>query len=330
MTRALPIAVAAAALISFSILYVYFIGRLGGPEEPVEIVIPQGSSASSTARLLQDKGVIGSATIFQTAAALTGLDRKLRPGRYPMRRGMPISEALRFLKAGGSEDVRVTIPEGFMARQIAERLAAAGVCPAADFLSYVRTNRLEGYLFPATYKFGPDTSAEKAARRLHDEFRRQIESEFEQTSPKPNLTLLQTVTLASIVEREAVLAAEKPRIASVYLNRMKLRMRLEADPTVQYALGNWKKRLTISDLRDSSPYNTYTHFGLPPGPICSPGLASVRAVLKPAQTDYLYFVADAKGGHVFSRTIEEHMKAKADFKREVRAYREKLRRDAVQ
>ena len=121
--------------------------------------------------------------------------------------------------------------------------------------------------------------------------------------------------------------AEKPLIAAVYFNRMRMRMRLEADPTVQFALGFWKKRLNFEDLKAASPYNTYTHYGLPPGPICSPGLDSIRGVLSPAQTSAIYFVADAKGGHVFSNTMSEHNKAKAEFKKEVRAYRERVRRE---
>lgn len=289
--------------------------------------VAPGLSAAQTARLLADKGVIRFAFVFQTAAALTGLDRKLKPGQYTLRPGMAVSEALRALKSGTTHEIRVTIPEGFMARQIAERLEKAGVCGSAEFLEEVDKNRLEGYLFPATYQFELEWGAQKAISRLYSEFRRQVEPEYRDARPRPNLTIHQVLTLASIVEREAVLPAEKPRIAAVYFNRMRLRMRLEADPTVQFALGHWKKRLTLSDLKIASPYNTYTHYGLPPGPICSPGLDSIRGVLYPARTEAIYFVADAKGGHVFSNTIEEHGKAKAEFKREVRAYRERVRRE---
>jgi UPF0755 protein len=157
---------------------------------------------------------------------------------------------------------------------------------------------------------------------MRQEFDARIRVEYEGQRPKPKLTLHQVLTLASIIEREATIQSEEPMIAAVYLNRLRLRMRLEADPTVQYSLGSWKKFLSSEDLRVSSPYNTYVHYGLPPGPICSPGLGAFRAALHPAQTDALYFVADNKGGHVFSVSYDEHMKAKRAFKRALRANRE--------
>ena len=139
------------------------------------------------------------------------------------------------------------------------------------------------------------------------------------------MTLHQAVTLASIVEREAVLPGEQPMVAAVYLNRMRIRMRLQADPTVQYALGYWKKGLTSEDLQNPSPYNTYVNYGLPPGPICNPGEGAFRAVLHPAQTDALFFVADLTGGHQFFATQEEHQKAKLAYKRGLREEKRKLR-----
>jgi UPF0755 protein len=160
---------------------------------------------------------------------------------------------------------------------------------------------------------------------MRQEFARRIEAEFVRTEPKPKMTLHQALTLASIVEREAVLKSEQPMVAAVYLNRMRLRMRLEADPTVQYGLGYWKKGLTTEDLRNPSEYNTYMHYGLPPGPICNPGLEAFRAALHPAVTEAIYFVADHEGGHVFSVTHDEHLKAKQSFKRALREEKRRLR-----
>lgn len=293
--------------------------------DSVDVTIPAGLSAAQTGSLLQEQGVIRFKFFFRAAAGMTGVDKKLKPGTYRLRRDMPIAAVLRELEKGSS-GARIVVPEGFSAGQIAERLEAAKVCSAADFRRYVAGNRLEGYLFPTTYYFEPGLGAEKAARRMREEFKRKIEAEYQAESRKPSYTLHQLVTLASIVEREAVRWQERPLIAAVYLNRLRIRMRLEADPTVQYALGYWKKNLSGADLRDPSPYNTYVHYGLPPGPICSPGLASFRAALRPADTQAIYFVADATGGHVFTATHEEHLKAKQSFKRARRAieHRQKL------
>ena len=225
----------------------------------------------------------------------------------------------------GAGGVKVVIPEGWTARQIAERLEKSGICPAADFLRFAANNRLEGYLFPTTYYFEPATDAEHAAQRMRAEYERRLAGEFARAEPKPRMTLHQAVTLASIVEREAVLPSEQPMVAAVYLNRMRIRMRLQADPTVQYALGYWKKGLTSEDLQNPSPYNTYVHYGLPPGPICNPGLGAFRAVLHPAPSDALFFVADLTGGHKFFLTQEDHLKAKLAYKRGLRAEKKRLR-----
>ena len=294
------------------------------PGADVEVTIPPGMSASQTASLLKDKGVVRSRLVFRAAAKFWGLDRKLMPGSYRLRRNMPLPLLFHRLAAGAA-GAKVVIPEGFSSWQIAGRLEALGVCRAADFLAYVKANGLEGRLFPTTYFLEPASEAAHAAGRMKQEFKRRLEAEYEAAGLKPNLTLQQFLTLASIVEREAVHPEEKPTIAAVYLNRMRKRMRLEADPTVQYALGYWKKGLTSEDLRTESPYNTYIHYGLPPGPICSPGLGSFRAALHPARTEAVYFVADNKGGHTFSVTHEEHLKAKREFKRELRAIKKRLK-----
>ena len=290
----------------------------------VDVTIPSGLSATQTGALLEQHGVVRFKMLFRLAAGLSGVDKKLKPGTYRLRRNMPLSSVLRELKAG-SAGVKVAVPEGFSAAQIAQRLEAARVCSAADFRQFAASRKLEGYLFPTTYYFEPGLGAEKAAQRMREEFKRKIEPEYLALQGRRTaFTLHQMVTLASIVEREAVLGDERPLIAAVYLNRLGKRMRLEADPTTQYALGYWKKRLNSADLRHSSPYNTYVHYGLPPGPICSPGLESFRSALNPAKTDALYFVADTTGGHIFSRTHDEHLKAKQSFKRARRAIEQRL------
>ncbi len=293
--------------------------------DAVEVTVPPGLGAAATAELLAEKGVIGSVWFFRAAAKLTGDDRRIKPGTYRLRRGLSARAALRELCQGTANDLKVSIPEGFSSRQIADRLQANGFGPAEAFLAIVAENLWEGFLFPTTYNFDRGWDARKVAERMRAEFKRRVEPEYEAAVPKPSLTLKQTVILASIVEREAVLSEEKPMIAAVYLNRLKIRKMLEADPTVQYALGYWKKGLTLADLKHPSPYNTYNHYGLPPGPICNPGVDAVRAVLRPATTDAIYFVADAKGGHVFTSTLEEHLKAKSRFKRDQRIINERIR-----
>lgn len=290
----------------------------GGP--PVELSVPPGQSAGEVARLLRRNGVIGSVAAFKACAKLTRWDRGIKPGTYRLMRSMSEPRALWRLTHGRPEFVKIVIPEGFNARQIAERLETAGVVRAEELLSYVGANRLEGYLFPTTYHFSLNLKASDVAHRMHREFRDAVEPEF-RGRPQGRLSPHQAVILASIVEREAVLPREKPMIAAVYLNRLSRRKPLEADPTVQYALGHWKKGLTLQDLRVDSPYNTYVFFGLPPGPICSPGLDSIRAVLEPARTDAIYFVADNTGGHSFNVAYEEHLKAKAKADRERRSQR---------
>jgi len=287
-----------------------------GPE--VRIEIPVGAGAYGTARLLKREGVIPSAFLFKLLAKATGSQHSLKPGLYVLRRNMGTLNALRWIREGRSEQVKIVVPEGFMAGQIAARLQEGGVTDAKAFLDYVRENNLEGYLFPSSYMFRRGLPASEVAHQMHVNFRRLVEPEIERAGQR-RFTLAQVLALASIVEREARLRSEMPMVAAVYINRLDRRMRLEADPTVQYALGKdtgeWKKALTRADLGVASKYNTYQYFGLPPGPICNPGLDAVRAVLYPAQTDALYFVADHTGGHVFSRTLDEHTNARNRIRR---------------
>jgi UPF0755 protein len=295
------------------------------PGEPVSVELPEHLSARQTAELLARKRVVASVLGFRVLLKASGLDRRLKPGFYRLRvHEWPFTVA-RKLALGETDDVKVLIPEGWRASQISERLAAAGVADQREFDAYVAAHALEGRLFPATYHFPPGYGAERAAARMTAEFERVVAPVYAAARPRPALTQSEALVLASIVEREAMLADERPMIAAVYLNRLKRRMPLQADPTVQYALGFWKKGLTRDDLKIASPYNTYQRQGLPPGPICNPGVESFAAVLKPADTQALYFVADTTGGHVFSETNEEQNAARLQYKRELRAEKERLK-----
>lgn len=289
-----------------------------GPD--VEVVIPRGTPASEVGNLLARNGVVSSPLLFKAFAKLSRLDRSLKPGTYQLRRRMSSIEALWHIHRGGLDHVTVTIPEGWRAAQIAARLEDLGVASGDEFMDVVMDRRWEGYLYPTTYFLSLDMPAAKVAELMREEFLRQAGPLLQRPLP-PLLTPEAVVTLASIVEREAVRPEEKPLIARVYLNRLEKHWPLEADPTVQYALGYWKKGLIYKDLEVNSPYNTYRHAGLPPGPICSPSSGSVAAVFEPAVSDALYFVADAAGGHTFHKNFADHLKAKQKMKAELKRQR---------
>jgi len=280
------------------------------PGEPVKVSIPEGAGAGKVAAELKREGVILSATWFRLVVKVTGTGKRIMPGEYALRRHMSAEEALwRLTHSTYVTSIRVVIPEGWRMEQIAERLEANGVTPAAQFLELARAQKLEGYLFPSTYHLKKNMPPQEVINLLKSEFDRQIVPLFSKGFPQ-GLDEQKTLIIASIVEREAMDDSERPLIAAVYINRYRRRMPLEADPTTQYALGYWKKALTFKDLKFKSPYNTYVVGGLPPGPICNPGYSSIAATLSPANLDALYFVADRKGKHIFNSNFEDHKKAK--------------------
>ena len=277
------------------------------------VQILPGQTGNDVARLLKAKGVIRSELLFKILLRLTSSSKDLRAGRFDLRKNTSDLEVINCIKTGKCTHYeKITFPEGWRSEEMAEELAVHGVTDARAFLNLVREQDLEGKLFPSTYLFADNTPPQKVIDEMTAQYKKRITPLFKQY--KTNLTERQVLTLASILEREAVVHDERPKIAAVYLNRFTMGKRLEADPTVQYALGfalrenrYWKRGLTYKDLKIDSPYNTYRNAGLPPGPICNPGYESVKAVLNP-QPDFeaLYFVADRTGRHVFSRTFHEH------------------------
>jgi UPF0755 protein len=293
------------------LLSVYFMW----PGAPVAVTIPEGATANQAASLLKRQGVIFSASWFKVLVKLTGTGKKVMPGEYTLRRNMSAEEALwKLTHSVYISSIKVVIPEGWRMEQVAERLEAQGITKAQDFLKLAAAGGLEGYLFPSTYNLEKNMPAQEVINLLKLEFDRQIRPLFSKGFAQ-GLDERKTLIIASIVEREAVVDSERPLIAAVYINRVRKRMPLEADPTTQYALGYWKKGLTYKDLKVKSPYNTYVVNGLPPGPICSPGKSSVQAALAPANFDALYFVADRKGKHIFNASFKEHLKAKHSIER---------------
>lgn len=285
--------------------------------ELVRLEIPSGIPAVKIADILKDNGIIESKLWFKICLKLSGAAPLLRSGTFELNKNTASLEVIwRLTNDSGAMLERIKIPEGWRIEEIAEELFKRNIIPSQDeFTQTARAQALEGYLFPSTYFLRKNMKVHEVIDIMTAEYKKNIAPLI--LSSGTNMTEGQILTIASIVEREAVQDDERPRIAAVYLNRIKIGKRLEADPTVQYALGfndfeqrHWKKGLTLKDLRYDSPYNTYRYNGIPPGPICSPGVNSVRAVLYPeADFDALYFVADNKGEgrHLFSRTYNQHV-----------------------
>jgi UPF0755 protein len=303
--------------------------------DPVFVNVESGDSASSIAKRLQGAGVIDSAASFERLAKITGGDRALAAGEYEFVPGTSVLDALTRIHAGLTSARIVTIPEGLRLEEIAALLEKREVVKASDFLAAVnalatngtgldadllkdkpRSATLEGYLFPATYSFKRNIDASEVALQMVSSLSKALPPELRAEARAQGLNLHEVLTLASIVEREAVIPSDRPLIASVYRNRLKIDMPLQADPTVQYAVasrpgsvveyGYWKNQLTQQDLQFDSTYNTYAKIGLPPGPIANPGIDSIIAVIRPANTKYLYFVARNDGSHAFAETFEQH------------------------
>lgn len=291
----------------------------------VRVTVPSGSSLSAAADSLEHAHVVPSALLFWAYARLRGGADSLHTGTYVLHRDAPWGEALRALKSGqGLVDI-ITIPEGYSVRQI-EPLLADRLGLELDSLDAAvqdtallhelddPTPTLEGYLFPDTYVFARGTSARTVVRILVRRFEQEWQPEWTARLDTLRMSRHDVVTLASIVEREARLPAERPAIAAVYLNRLRKNVLLEADPTVQYALGTHSAHLYYKDLRVNSPYNTYRYRGLPPGPIASPGSSSIQAALYPATLPFEFFVAFPDGHHEFRRTLAGHNLAKREAK----------------
>ena len=305
----------------------------GGPSgPPVRVTVPAGSGLSSIADTLEAREIIPSAGRFKIYARTKGAAARIQPGVYEVRRGTEYAEILRKLTTGDVVKTRVVIPEGWTIGQVAPRLAKAAGIPADSALKLISSPdaakrrkvpgpTLEGYIYPATYVFPLGTSVDRMVDAMVERYRRVWTPAMRAQAQALGMDEREVVTLASIVEREAKVWSERPTIAAVYHNRLKIGMRLQADPTVQYALGGNRARLLYRDIDSvaDNPYNTYRRAGLPPGPIASPSAGAIQATLQPAAADYLYFVARPNGTHVFTRTLAEHNAAKRASQAESRA-----------
>ena len=303
-----------------------------GKEE--RFVVPEHARFGQVLDTLEAHGLIASRFWFKLQARVTGADRTLHAGHYVTSRGTSASALLTMLAEGRTASVRLTIPEGLTLPEVAETVERDLGIPADSVLAAARNaglgeslgiqaQTLEGFLHPDTYILAQDASASDVVSMMVGEFEHTWKPAWNARLDSLHMTRLQLVTLASIVEGEARVDSERETIAGVYHNRLRIGMALQADPTVQYAIqlatGERKQRLYTKDYRTPSPYNTYLHPGLPPGPVNSPGIRSIQAALYPADVPWLYFVAAPDGHHVFSRTYSEHLRAIRQVRRAARA-----------
>jgi UPF0755 protein len=309
----------------------------GGLRLPAAVILSPGMSARSVASALEKEGVVSDGRLFYWYARIRGLADKMKAGEYRFAPGVPPHLVLDTLVQGKVIVHKVTIPEGATVKDVARLVAQTGLVQAEDIVDLVQDRHLmvslgvrdaaslEGYLFPETYLFRRTDRPRDMVRRMVLEFWRRFSPERQAQARLMGFTVHQAVTLASLVEKEAVVDAERPVIAGVFLNRLQHDMPLQSDPTAVYDLENFAGPIRRRHLDRESPYNTYLHKGLPPGPICNPGEKSLRAVLDPKKNAYLYFVSNNDGTHTFSVTYDEHLQAVARF----RALRQESRSGAT-
>ena len=291
----------------------------------VVVIIAKGTGVRGIGRLLAANGILSYDVRYLTLVYFSGITAKLQAGEYSIPRGLTPPEVLRLLEKGSTLRHHVTVPEGMTAEQVAAIFEKDGWIQRERFLAIVHdaafiqtmgieAPQLEGYLFPETYTLTRNATDEYSVIRMMAERFLRVWGEVN-TGGNRGLSLHQLVTLASIVEKETGVAAERPLIARVFLNRLALKMRLQSDPTVIYGIRDFKGTLTKDDLKRGTPYNTYVIPALPPGPICNPGRASLEAVLHPADSNALYFVSKNDGTHIFSTNLVEHNRAVKVYQR---------------
>lgn len=297
--------------------------------ENIIINIPKGASTAKIADILKENELIRNGFYFRLISKQRKIGGKFKAGNYKLSKAMDLDEIADKLVKGEIyvESIKITIPEGFEVKQIIERLAGnknvdlnkeklQDIIGNGDFdFDFLKgipkgKNRLEGFLFPDTYQVTNDITEEEIVLKMLNRFDSIFKKEYYERAKELNMSVKDVIVLASIIEREARVEEERPIISSVFHNRLKNKMLLQSCATVQYALGERKEQLTYDDLEINSPYNTYKNLGLPPMPIASPGKASIYAALFPDDTKFLYFVAKGDGSHVFSKTYNEHLKAK--------------------
>ena len=310
--------------------YQFWIG--GGGDEEVTVSIPEGSSFETILDSLETSGVIDSRSSFRLLSIVTGKDGQIKPGTYRFQRGIAHATLLDALVEGRSTvKVRVTFPEGITVRRMASIASTKIGIDSAEFVRLasdreflkkigINAATAEGYLMPDTYFLFWGEPPAMVLEKMAELFRSFYTDDLKDQAAAQKLTPYEVVTLASIVEGEARVPDERPAIAGLYLNRLRIGMELKADPTIQYMIPDGPRRILYRDLEIKSPYNTYLNKGLPPTPINNPGRAAVLAVLQPAEHDYLFMVAkaDGSGRHTFTKTGAEHERAVQEYRRRLK------------
>ncbi len=306
-------------IVLFVLLAYVFIPPFYQPSRTVDVPVYSKSSAREIGVKLKELGVVHFAFPFRVLTKVTRVDRKLKAGLYRFNLPMSLWSLAETLSQGKSELLALKVPEGFTANQVAQELESMKVVPADQFLQAGKDPALlkeleipgpspEGFLFPETYRVPLGAGPNDLVALMVRQFYAVVGNDFKKRCEARNMTPYQIITLASIIEKEAQRKEERPVIAGVIYNRLGLKMRLEVNATLEYVLNTKKAWLTNDQLNTNSPYNTYRHRGLPPTPICNPGSASIEAALEPAPVNYLYYVAQGDGSHLFAQTFEEHQK----------------------
>jgi UPF0755 protein len=291
------------------------------------VMISRGETFSQIADTLVAKGVIGNKLFFNVAARWKKLTTRMQIGKYRFKSGMSNIQILEDLRYGTTiEWIAVSVPEGMTAQRQARLFRRHLGIDSAKYMSYVRSpilakelgsesGTLEGYLLPITYKFYWQTDERIIVQTMVDDFWKFYTDSLSMLAKKKGMTINQVLALASIIDGETKIDSERAIVAGVYLNRLKKGIPLQADPTIQYIIRNGPRSLKHADTEIESPYNTYRHKGLPPGPVNNPGRASIYAALHPKKVPFLYFVANGRGGHTFSRTYDQHLHAVQKLKK---------------
>lgn len=297
---------------------------IGANEHAVIVNIKTGSSTAAIAETLESKGVIQNRIFFKILARSTKLDNKLKAGYYSFSPHLPITQVIDKLARGETFSYTVIIPEGYDLEQIANLLERKGLVDKQSFIREARKNNfsfpflaeakqkgqgVEGYLFPATYQIQPGADSKEIIMLMLKHFQQVVAPKLQKEITQQGVSWHQLVTIASMIEREAKVEKERTLVAAVFYNRIEKKMKLQSCATVEYVLKTHKNQLDYQDIQVKSPYNTYLHLGLPPGPIGNPGLASLEAAIHPAKVNYLFFVAKGDGTHYFSQNFQQHLQA---------------------
>ena len=295
--------------------------NLADSSQKIFFQVRPGADVRSIARAMEEKGIIGNRYKFFWYAKWKGVENDFKTGNYAFHGNMDMDEVMEKLIAGDTTVMRFTIPEGFGVKEIAERLSEEGLVNEREFLkkaenfapySYMKKQpnvryAAEGFLFPDTYTVDTDIDTDAILRMMAGNLDNRLTAELRDRAEEQNLSIYELITLASLVEKEARYDEDRPIIAQVFFKRLEIGMPLQTDASLQYLMDAPKEDVLIEDTKIDSPYNTYQHMGLPPGPIANPGMAAIEAVLYPAHTDYLYFVADREGHNHYSHSYDRHL-----------------------